>query len=77
MSNNDQINPQLPDPQPDDMFPTLTTDQQSRVAAHGRLRQVEKGEMVVEANSESKKFFVVITGQLNLLRVSENLERLA
>jgi len=32
--------------------------------------------MVVEANSESKKFFVVITGQLNLLRVSENLERL-
>jgi len=77
MSNNDQINPQLPDAQPDDMFPTLTTDQQSRVAAPGRLRQVEKGETVVEANAESKKFFVVITGQLNLLRVSENLEHLA
>jgi CRP-like cAMP-binding protein len=77
MSNNDQINPQLADAQPDDMFPVLTTDKQSRVAAHGRLRQVEKGETVVEANAESKKFFVVITGQLNLLRVSQNLERLA
>ncbi len=74
MSNNDQINPQLPDTQPDDMFPTLTTDQQSRVAAHGRLRQAEKGETMVEANAESTKFFVVITGQLNLLSVSENLE---
>jgi thioredoxin reductase (NADPH) len=74
MSNNDQINPQLPDAQPDDMFPALTTDQQSRVAAHGRLRQVEKGETVVEANAESKKFFVVVSGQLNLLSVSENVE---
>ena len=74
MSNNDQINPQPPDAQPDEMFPALTTEQQSRVAAHGRLRQVEKGETVVEANTESKEFFVVVTGQLNLLRVSENRE---
>jgi thioredoxin reductase (NADPH) len=74
MSDNEQITPPLPGAKPDDMFPALTPEQQARVASHGQVRQVEKGETVVEANAEPTKFFLVVTGQLNLLRVSEDLE---
>jgi len=56
------------------MFPALTPEQQARVAAHGRVRQVEASETLVEANAEPNKFFVVVTGQLNLLRVSQDRE---
>jgi thioredoxin reductase (NADPH) len=74
MSDNEQTTPPLSGAKPDDMFPALTPAQQARVAAHGRVQQVEKDETVVEANAEANKFFVVVTGQLNLLRVSEDLE---
>src|SRR5258708_3249534 len=74
MSNNQQNTPPLPGAKPDDMFPALTPEQQARVGSHGRVRQVAEDETVVEANAESHKFFVVVTGQLNLLRVSEDRE---
>ncbi len=74
MSDNEQTTPPLPGAKPDDMFPALTPEQQARVAAHGRVRQVQKSETVVEANAEPNKFFVVVTGQLNLLKVSRDLE---
>ena len=74
MSDNEQTQPTLPGAKPDDMFPALTPEQQARVAAHGRARQVEENQTVVEANAEPNKFFVVVTGQLNLLRVSEDRE---
>ena len=74
MSDNEQSTPTLPGAKPDDMFPVLTPEQQARVAAHGRVREVEKSETVVEANAEPNRFFVVVTGQLNLLRASEDLE---
>jgi thioredoxin reductase (NADPH) len=74
MSDNEQTIPTLPGAKPDDMFPALTPEQQARVAAHGRVRQVEESETVVQANAEPSKFFVVVTGQLNLLRVSDDLE---
>ncbi len=56
------------------MFPTLTPAQQARLAAHGRLRQVQAGEILIEPNAYTVKFFVVIKGHLNLLRVSEDRE---
>ena len=74
MSDNEQTTPALPGAKPDDMFPALTLEQQARVAAHGRVRQVEGAETVVEANAEPNKFFFVVTGQLNLVRVSEDRE---
>jgi thioredoxin reductase (NADPH) len=74
MSDNEQSTPTLPGAKPDDMFPVLTPEQQARVAAHGRVREVEKSETVVEANAEPNKFFCVVTGQLNLLRASEDRE---
>lgn len=57
-----------------EMFPALTAAQQARVAAHGRVRQVEAGETVVDAANHGVKFFVVITGHLNIIRTSEKTE---
>ena len=65
------INPPAPDER---MFPTLTPGQQARLAAHGRVRQVLAGEILVEPNDYTIKFFVVIKGYLNLLRVSGDRE---
>jgi thioredoxin reductase (NADPH) len=56
------------------MFPTLTPAQLKRVAGQGTVRQVQSGETLVEANTQGNKFFVVIAGQLNVLRASGNTE---
>jgi len=67
----------LPGEEADAMFPALALPQQARVAAHGSLRQeVDAGEIVVEPNANVPKFFVVKTGQLDLLKVSEDKEEL-
>ena len=56
----------MPGSSPDEMFPVLTPEQQARVLAHGRLRKVESGEIVVEPNAQGIKFFVVVAGKLDL-----------
>jgi len=45
----------LPGLSPDEMFPVLTREQQARVLAHGRLRKVTGGEIVVEPNAQGIK----------------------
>ena len=50
------------------IFPTLTSAQISRVAAHGHIRRVERGEVLVEQGDTLVPFFVVITGQLEIVR---------
>jgi thioredoxin reductase (NADPH) len=59
---------------PSEMFPVLTSAQQARVLAHGQLRSVEQGEIVVELNEHITKVFVVVSGQLHILQVSNNQE---
>src|SRR5258707_7166988 len=59
---------------PSEMFPVLTSAQQARVLAHGQRRTVEQHEIVVELNEHVTKFFVVVSGQLNILQVSNNQE---
>ena len=59
---------------PSEMFPVLTPAQQARVLAHGQRRTVEQSEIVVELNEHVTKFFVVISGQLHILQVSNNQE---
>jgi thioredoxin reductase (NADPH) len=61
---------QLPGVQPDRMFPRLTSEQTVRVALHGRPRQVKTGEVLVEAGEETTKFFVVKTGQIDIVKAS-------
>ena len=60
---------------PSEMFPVLTSAQQARVLAHGQLRTVEQGEIVVELNEHVTKVFVVVSGQLHILQVSNNQEQ--
>jgi thioredoxin reductase (NADPH) len=64
----------IPGVTPDDMFPILTQAQQARIAIHGRARNVQAGETLVEADASLNKFFVVITGHLNILRASGDKE---
>jgi thioredoxin reductase (NADPH) len=56
------------------MFPVLTSAQQARVLAHGKRRTVERNEIVVELNEHVTKVFVVVSGQLDILQVSNNQE---
>jgi len=58
----------------DQMFPVLTPAQQTRVAAHGRVRQVQSEETLVEADANRNKFFVVVSGNLNIVRTSGTAE---
>src|SRR6266576_4707755 len=64
----------LPGSIPSEMFPVLTSAQQARILAHGQRRTVERGEIVVELNEHVTKFFVVLSGQLHVLQVSNNQE---
>jgi thioredoxin reductase (NADPH) len=62
----------LPGSSPDEMFPVLTADQQARVLSHGRLRKVATGEVVIEPDTQGIKFFVVVQGKLEVLRLDEH-----
>jgi thioredoxin reductase (NADPH) len=65
-----------PDSRADQIFPTLTPAQVARVHAHGRVRQVKSGEVLIEAGEQSTRFFVVTAGQLRLVRQSGESEEL-
>ena len=53
-----------------EMFPTLTEAQVRRIAALGRARAVEAGEVLVEAGDRDVPFFVVTRGELEIVRPS-------
>jgi len=61
---------------PSEMFPVLTSAQQARILAHGQRRTAEQGEIVVELNEHVTKIFVIVSGQLHILQVSNNQEHL-
>jgi thioredoxin reductase (NADPH) len=52
----------------EEIFPKLTPVQISRIAAHGRTRSVQSGEVLIEQGDTSVPFFVVITGEVEILR---------
>jgi thioredoxin reductase (NADPH) len=58
------------------MFPALTSAQIARVAARGRLRPVQSGEVLFEAGVATTGFFVVVAGQIEVARVSGGTEEL-
>src|SRR5262245_25437733 len=63
-------------PRAAEMFPTLTAAQIARIAAHGRVRQVRPGEILVEEGEVAKRFYVVTEGQIELIRPSGADEKL-
>ena len=52
----------------DHVFPTLTAAQVARVAAHGRRREVQPGEVLIEAGDSAVPFFLVTAGQVEIVR---------
>ncbi len=52
------------------IFPTLTAALMARIAAHGRLRQLQRGEVLVEAGDQVVPFFVVTAGRIEIVRPS-------
>src|SRR5215471_12697093 len=51
-------------------FPTLTAAQIRRVAAHGRSRAVQSGEILIKQGDSRGSFFVVVSGELEVIRPS-------
>ena len=58
------------------VFPTLTPQQVSRIAAHGRRRLTARGEVLVEVGDRAVPFFVVLDGELQAVRPNGTAETL-
>ena len=52
------------------MFPTLTPAQIARIAAHGGERPIARGEVLIEAGDPTVPFFVVRSGEIEIIRPS-------
>lgn len=50
------------------LFPTLTQTQLERISSHGQRRQIPLGETIFEVGDQGLKFFVVVSGRIDLLR---------
>ena len=49
-------------------FPKLTEAQMKRIQAHGRLRPVQRGEILLEQGDRNVPFFVVVSGEIAIVR---------
>jgi thioredoxin reductase (NADPH) len=58
------------------VFPALTSAQVRRIGAHGQLRAVQQGEVLVEQGDSAARFFVVVSGELEVVRPSGAAETL-
>ena len=59
-----------PNSRPEHVFPTLTSPQLARLRAHGKVRQVRPGEVLLETGDPGTRFFVVTAGQVDIVHVS-------
>ena len=58
------------------IFPTLTSAQIARVAKYGSTRTVHSGEILVDQGDRAVPFFVVISGELEVVRPTGTTETL-
>ncbi|MGB2888296.1 MAG: FAD-dependent oxidoreductase, partial [Candidatus Acidiferrales bacterium] len=58
------------------IFPTLTQAQIRRIAAHGHIRAMQRGEVLVEQGDSAVWFFVVVVGEVEVVRPSGDTETL-
>jgi thioredoxin reductase (NADPH) len=58
------------------IFPKLTDEQISRMQEYGHIRAVKLGEVLVEQGYSNVPFFVVISGEIEILRPSGDIETL-
>jgi thioredoxin reductase (NADPH) len=57
------------------LFPKLTPAQVARIATHGRRRAVQPGDVLLEVSDPLARFFVVVSGEIELVRVSGDAEQ--
>src|SRR6266571_1514352 len=60
----------------DQVFPILTSEQIARIAVHGQVRHVQRGEVLMEAAEQTPRFFVVTAGHIAMVRPSGVTEEL-
>jgi thioredoxin reductase (NADPH) len=53
------------------MFPTLTAAQMARIAAHGVVRPIARGDVLIKAGDPVVPFFVVMAGEVEIIRPSD------
>jgi thioredoxin reductase (NADPH) len=58
------------------MFPKLTAAQIERIAAHGHVRPILRGELLVQAGEKGVPFFVVLRGEIEMVQPSGTTETL-
>jgi len=58
------------------LFPTLTPQQIARIAARGRRRSTDGGEVLVDVGDKIVPFFVVVSGTVDVVRPLEGAETL-
>jgi thioredoxin reductase (NADPH) len=61
---------------PDRVFPILTAEQITRIAAHGRRRATSRGEVLIEPGDRGVPVFVVVSGELHVVRPAGDTETL-
>jgi thioredoxin reductase (NADPH) len=60
----------------DKLFPTLSAAQISRIESHGRRRPITSGDVLMDVGDRSLAFFVVLAGEIQVLRQSDDGETL-
>ena len=58
------------------IFPKLTPEQIHRIEDRGNMRVVQAGEVLVEQGDSSVPFFVVVSGEIEIVRPSGGVETL-
>ena len=58
----------------DQAFPTLTAEHIERLKAHGRVRDVPAGEVLVQAGDRDVPFYIVLAGQVDIVRPQGTVE---
>jgi thioredoxin reductase (NADPH) len=60
------------DPRDEQLFPTLKQWQIERVAAHGRVRRAERGELLAEVGDRHVHIFVVNSGEIEIVQPGDS-----
>jgi thioredoxin reductase (NADPH) len=61
---------------PEHVFPTLSERQIQRVGAHGHSRTVAAGEVLIEQGLSAAPFFIVRSGEVEVVNPSDTIERM-
>jgi thioredoxin reductase (NADPH) len=69
------LQPTAPSPR-ERLFPTLTAAQIARISVRGRRRTIAAGQVLVEIGDKAVPFFVVVSGEIQILRPSGATETL-